>query len=302
MNNSFGITAATPAGTYTLTVAGTLTNANYNVSATNDGVWTVETDINTNTNISRIIINDEEASRNGDIFTKNISCDANSIRITVETENKQANVFINGERQTGAVTIAMSKYGDSYIPVTVTVNGASKTYTLKVNIPVHQYENFVEMRWNNTLTVINNPNENGGYRFRTYRWYRNGELVGVGQTWTAGTKGEKLNPNDEFRVEMETVDGESLRCCGWQVTLSNSAIKAYPNPVVAGSTFYIETEHELPDNTTLEVYNATGVLMDAMKVRGGIIPVRANYPAGIFTVVLKSGDGFNEKVKIIVNN
>jgi len=41
LSNSFGITAATPVGSYTLNVAGTLTNGNYTAGATNSGTWTV---------------------------------------------------------------------------------------------------------------------------------------------------------------------------------------------------------------------------------------------------------------------
>ncbi|NMG36880.1 filamentous hemagglutinin N-terminal domain-containing protein [Azoarcus sp. TTM-91] len=41
LSNSFGITAATPAGTYTLTVNGSLTNGNYTLSQRVDGSWTV---------------------------------------------------------------------------------------------------------------------------------------------------------------------------------------------------------------------------------------------------------------------
>jgi filamentous hemagglutinin family protein len=41
LSNSFGITSATNAGGYTLSVAGTLTNANYTVTSTIPGAWTV---------------------------------------------------------------------------------------------------------------------------------------------------------------------------------------------------------------------------------------------------------------------
>jgi hypothetical protein len=41
LSNSFGITNATNAGSYTLSVIGTLTNSNYTVAGTNNGSWTV---------------------------------------------------------------------------------------------------------------------------------------------------------------------------------------------------------------------------------------------------------------------
>ena len=41
LTNSFGITASTPAGTYTLTVEGTLANVNYQIDQRTTGTWTV---------------------------------------------------------------------------------------------------------------------------------------------------------------------------------------------------------------------------------------------------------------------
>jgi hypothetical protein len=42
LSNSFGIDATANASTYTLSVAGTLTNGNYTVTGTTDGSWTVD--------------------------------------------------------------------------------------------------------------------------------------------------------------------------------------------------------------------------------------------------------------------
>src|SRR5690606_39462159 len=41
LSNSFGITNTTNAGNHTLTVAGTLTNGNYNITQRKDGTWVV---------------------------------------------------------------------------------------------------------------------------------------------------------------------------------------------------------------------------------------------------------------------
>src|SRR5690606_10047729 len=41
LSNSFGITNTTNAGSHTLTVAGTLTNGNYNITQRKDGTWVV---------------------------------------------------------------------------------------------------------------------------------------------------------------------------------------------------------------------------------------------------------------------
>jgi hypothetical protein len=158
------------------------------------------------------------------------------------------------------------------------------------------------MRWNNTLSVINNPANNGGFTFTSYRWFRNGQEFCTTQWWSAGSNGETLSTTDEYQVEMTTSDGKVLRTCISRVTLRSMSLKAYPNPVSSGQTINIEADidNELLENAVIEVNDLSGNRIEVLKVRGQVTPVVVRHPAGIYIYVLKGKEGFTKEFRVIV--
>jgi hypothetical protein len=166
------------------------------------------------------------------------------------------------------------------------------------------FDNIVVTRWNNTLTVINNPENNGGYTFTSFAWYRNGEYIGNGQSWSAGNNGERIKSTDSYRVEL-TAQGLSrtLNTCESVLTLQSSSLSAYPNPVSKGQTVFVKTDlnHESLDDATLEMYNPEGRLIETWPASTAMeIPVLPNYSAGIYVVELKTKNGTRRRTKILV--
>ncbi|MDR0712766.1 MAG: T9SS type A sorting domain-containing protein, partial [Bacteroidales bacterium] len=201
-------------------------------------------------------------------------------------------------------TVAADKPGLTTAEFTVTSQDGtqSKKYTLTVErrFPFGQ---IVQMRWDNTLTVINNPANNGGYTFTSYRWFRNGQEIASGQSWSAGKDGEKLNPSDVYYVTVtaEGITGE-IRSCESNVSLRSAKLRAHPNPVSQGQTLYVEADidDELLKDAVIEIYNIAGIRVGQMKVQGRLTPVDVRYSSGIHLFVLKGKDGFTQTLKIIV--
>jgi hypothetical protein len=73
------------------------------------------------------------------------------------------------------------------------------------------FDQIVKTRWGNTLTVINNPVNNGGYNFTEFTWFRDGVKIGEGQSWSAGTNGSTI-PTGTYIVEMKASES-TLRSC-----------------------------------------------------------------------------------------
>lgn len=75
---------------------------------------------------------------------------------------------------------------------TLTTGDGSKTkqYNLKIE-RYFEFDAIVKQRWNNTLAAVNNPDNNGGYNFTSYKWYRKAageseyKLVGTDQIFSA---------------------------------------------------------------------------------------------------------------------
>ena len=117
LSNSFGITATTPVGVYTLTVTGTLTNPNYTISARQTGEWTVNKRPITITAIDKTInpgetpVLDYKITSgelvNGDVLTGAIHC---------------APPYTAGEHAITQGTLsAGANYAITFVPGTLTV-------------------------------------------------------------------------------------------------------------------------------------------------------------------------------------
>jgi hypothetical protein len=226
--------------------------------------------------------------------------DYDNTLFTVVAETESGTTVDPGK--TFTVTVDKPQLNVNTITIT-TSSGTSKTYTLTIERRF-LFEQIVIMRWNNTLTVINNPANNGGYTFipDKCKWYRNGEEIGTGQSWSAGANGEQLNPSDLYYVEVMLNDSTILRTYESNISLKSLEVKAMPNPVTSGQTLYVQTDvdEELLENAVIEVYNATGNRVARMKVQGQLTPVDMKYSAGIYFFVLKGKDGFQKDLKVIV--
>ncbi|GBU24202.1 hypothetical protein R83H12_00830 [Fibrobacteria bacterium R8-3-H12] len=72
----------------------------------------------------------------------------------------------------------------------------------------------VRQKWNNVLFVNNNPQTNGGYEFKDFKWFKNNDPIGVSQFYSAGPSSkDTLNPKDVYKVTMHTKDGIRISTC-----------------------------------------------------------------------------------------
>jgi hypothetical protein len=168
------------------------------------------------------------------------------------------------------------------------------------------FNRIVKMRWNNTLTVINNRANNGGYTFVSYKWTRNGQSAGTGQSWSAGANGERISETDVFSLEMETSEQKILHTTESTITLKSGELKAFPNPVSTDGTLYLEFDLD-PDQlqgAMVEVYNTLGRLVEtlrAVSLPEGI-SLDGKYVTGTYIFVVKCTDGTKQEVKVSITN
>jgi hypothetical protein len=282
-------------GTHTITLGSLSASPNYAVSYT-PGVLTV---LNVDAFINDIWVNDIPADQiDNNTFTIDVECDRNDAFVIVGAD-PYATVTINGTPgNTATITLVE---GENIIAITVTAqNGATENYTLIINRPV-QFSKLVITRWENTMTVINNPANNGGYSFIAYKWYRDGQLLSTDQSWCAGVEGE-LIPAGNYYVVVETDNGAILRTCVHTITRSSMAVSVYPNPVNSGQMVTIDADLSTSQlrNAVVEVYTITGVRVGQVKVQGRVTTVEANYSPGVYLFVLTGNDGVRKDFKVVV--
>jgi len=159
-----------------------------------------------------ILVNNRPTTRAGNNFSVFAACGESRVTINVMVFGQpNATVYINGVAQ-NPLSIDLPNYGDNRFTVTVRAPGGDQNYTLTVNRLV-PWEQLVVMRWDNTLSIINNPENNGGFSFTSYRWFRNGQQFNTAQWWSAGPNGEFLDTIFEYEAEATTAGGITLRTC-----------------------------------------------------------------------------------------
>ena len=106
--------------------------------------------------------------------------------------------------------------------------------------------------WNNVLAV-SNGDKYEEIRNATFRWYRNGTLLSGSQQYL---RFDGAIPAGEYKVEITTKDGFTITVT--YTVAAAAAVKAYPNPLMAGTTLTIETGEERSANEQVQVYNLLG--------------------------------------------
>lgn len=170
------------------------------------------------------------------------------------------------------------------------------------------FENVVITRWDNTLTVINNPGENGNYKFKdgSYQWYRKTAEENVfsringatDQYYSVGPKAtDLLKSTDQYYVTMVTTAGAEASSCAGYASLKQSAkavesmIVTYPNPVNPSGLLYIDLSNENPEdlnNAVIEIYSTTGVIVSSTNVTGTVVEIDMPDNAGIYLVRVRA--------------
>ncbi|GHT39447.1 hypothetical protein AGMMS49965_05470 [Bacteroidia bacterium] len=117
--------------------------------------------------------------------------------------------------------------------------------------------NLVVQVWDNVLSVVNQPTHNGGYRFESYQWQRNGVDI-AGATRDYLYFGTTKDYTSEYSVRLTTSDGQSLQSCPMRLQAVNATLHSYPNPTTGIVTVEDAT---IQANTKIDIYNTNGQLV-----------------------------------------
>lgn len=212
-------------------------------------------------------------------------------------------VLVDGEELTNNILqVDVSKPSIQSIAFeVVSIDGLlAQSYTLKVE-KRFVFDDIVVTRWNNTLIANANRGENGGFKFKEYKWYKDNVEVGTRQYYSEGPKRTDVL-NGYYYVEFVTNDGQVLRAWEKEFHAKDLAtMQAFPNPLRAAETAFIElsVEQASSENTIIEVYDINGNKISATKPTGIITPIVMPVSSGIYIIRLSTGKNVEEG-KLIV--
>ncbi|BFM45408.1 hypothetical protein CFS9_40490 [Flavobacterium sp. CFS9] len=229
-----------------------------------------------------------------------MACGENNVNVALtNTTNATFNPAAN-------FTINTPKPGIYTQNVTITSEdgSANATYAITVEKPFGFYD-IVHQKFNNVLIVNNNPQTNGGYEFVSYQWFKNGQVIGTNQYFSAGeSQSNTLDLTADYSVKMTTKDGKVLQTCPSKIKTQKSLeVKLYPNPVETGKMLTVDAD--LPEgdleNMQISLYSVTGKLLTTMKSSTAQTQVQLppSTESNMVLVVIESGN-IKKSFKVIV--
>lgn len=238
---------------------------------------------------------------------------ATNLHIVVGCESIKNKVYIQVIANDGIsispsafIEVNTLEYGSHQQKVIVTSNdgSTSKEYTITIEKRFVADELVVQKYNNNVLLVNNNPKTNGGYEFTGYIWYKDGVEIGRKQMYSAGdNKGDELDPNAVYHVELLTKYGKKLVSCPITIKAKPSTeLQVYPNPIVRNQALNVVMKHqEEVKIVNYAVYNLVGQMIAVGEFTGDrtLINLPSNISVGSYFLILKV-DGKHQSVQFIV--
>ncbi|MGB5943846.1 MAG: T9SS type A sorting domain-containing protein [Leeuwenhoekiella sp.] len=223
-----------------------------------------------------------------------IDCDEDLIEVVVSFETEANAVAVPGKE----IVINTPKPGMYYQQVEITSQDESTVQTYNVVVEKRfPFTDIVKQKFDNVLLVNNNPDNNGGYSFVAYAWYKDGAVVGNGQYYSAGpNSGDRLDTNASYRVEMTTEDGEVLQTCVASITSTSSfSASIFPNPNVSGNMLQIDvTDYQVSAESSLNVklFSVHGSLVSEWDTdtQNTTVQLPQNLDSGVYVISCKAGN------------
>jgi uncharacterized repeat protein (TIGR02543 family) len=176
-----------------------------------------------------------------------------------------------------------------------TFSNVTANHTISVSFKQSCISNIVVQVWDDVLSVVNNPANNGGYTFTSYQWQKNGmDIPGEisGNLYVPDPDGDSY-----YSVLLTTSNGQHLQTCPVSLrNVSGNKISAYPNPTEGKLT--IESAG-IRAGDIISVYSAAGMLVLQFKAEAketSIINI-ASLEKGIYFIQVN-----DKQVKILKNN
>ncbi|WP_405370934.1 HYR domain-containing protein [Nonlabens sp. Asnod2-A12] len=232
-----------------------------------------------------------------------IDCGTGTDSVEVNLSNSDGATFTPG----ATFSIATPRPGIYTQEVTVTADNGRNTRSYIITVERRfEFDEIVEQKYNNTLVVNNNFDNNGGYNFVSYEWFKNGRLVSTEQFFSEGDNAsDLLDPTASYYVRMTTDAGEVLQTCISSVSLGNTfSLTVLENPVIQGRLLQVRADYPAAelDHAMYQIYSAHGQFIKAVSVQGleSQIRLSESLPVGLYRLVLITSQR-TESVNFIKN-
>ncbi len=239
------------------------------VSDANGCIGTMDNVADAVVSVSDVQIEDEVVVASCGDYIARIRLQVNASTSTTATatlpdgSTQTVNILFDAYTQQHYVEVQMPAVAGDYM-VNIEVDGCSGDVLVRVpadDVTMGVSSTLVDQRWDDVVVVNNNPDNNGGFKFNSFQWYKNDEIIegATGQYYqeVGGLEGFYSVELDGIRVS----DGAHVHfiTCGKYFS-GNASIRVYPVPANTTQEVTIElnmTDEEL-EGAILDIYDVRG--------------------------------------------
>ncbi len=232
-------------------------------------------------------------------YTLTLSCGDNSSTITA-TPAQSGTVTMNGvSGNSQTFTFLEPGIQTLLIEVTSADGNHHKTYTVNVVIPFGT--EFYKERIGNSLSVINNPVNNGGYQFTSFKWYKDNTLL-------QGETKNNIRPSEGgyYHAVVSGTDQNgkaftNVPLCPILMNSKSLKMSIFPNPSQTSSFATIETSltNEEFEDIVVSIYDIEGRLISIQNPDASLQVEMPQNP-GSYIISLTTRGEIKGRMKVIV--
>jgi hypothetical protein len=164
-------------------------------------------------------------------------------------------------------------------------------YTEKRDIEMHYRANVVEQKWNDVLAILA-PEYNGGYSFKAFQWYKNGQpLPGETKSYLY----QDLDFNATYYVELTRTDGVTITTCPMQPVYHEQQSE-YPTVVKAARHMPMY----MAQPATIWYYTMSGQLYSTFTLPQGYTTLATPDHPGVYVIKSVNAQGETKAQVMIV--
>lgn len=202
------------------------------------------------------------------------------------------------------IVVDTKGYGLHKQEIEVTSEDGTKTKVYTVIIDKRlATTNIVYQKYQNMLLVNNDPKTNGGYTFVKFEWYKDNELIGTEQAYSAGNEyGMKLDPASTYHAVLTLKNGTKFTTCPIDLGFElEEELQVYPNPVRKTEALNIVLDTKTNYENSYIIYNVLGQVIAKGSFNGNRqeLNLPTTITTGSYFLVLKS-EGKHQSVQFIV--
>jgi ribosomal 50S subunit-recycling heat shock protein len=136
-----------------------------------------------------------------------------------------------------------------------TFTNVTANHSISVNFRPACRPNLVIQIWDDVLSVVNEPANNGGYVFVSYQWQKDGVNIPGETSGNIYFPDETKDYTAQYSVLLTTNNGQEMRSCPVNLRTIEAGLRAFPNPASGNVTIENETVHA---GDIIEVFDIHG--------------------------------------------